>query len=124
MDTAWTPSDVWLLRSISGRDAATGTPLRRVIGVADYLDHSIPNESEFTGALDRLSAAGLAGYDVAADRYWLTPDGHASPAHRGTFSAATAALPPPPPQAPAPLTLPPGAYAAAVHAYLHGPAGG
>jgi hypothetical protein len=120
MDTAWTPSDVWLLRSISGRDAATGATLRGVIAVADYLDHSIPNESEFTGAVDRLSAAGLAGYDAAADRYWLTPAGHASPAHRGTFSAATAALPPPSPPVRAPLTLRPGAYAAAVAEYLSG----
>lgn len=117
MDSAWTPSDVWLLRSLAAREAATATTLRGVIGVADYLDHSIPNEAEFTGALDRLSAAGLAGYDVTADRFWLTPAGHASPAHRGTFAAATAALPPPPP-VPAPLSLPPGVYAAAVAEYL------
>ncbi|GAA3191756.1 hypothetical protein ACFO1B_41180 [Dactylosporangium siamense] len=117
MDTGWTTSDVWLLRSIAGRDAATGSTLRGVIGTADYLNHAIPTEPELTGAVDRLSAAGLAGYDVAAGRFWLTPDGHASPAHRGAFAAATAALPPAVP-VPAPLTLPPGAYAAAVAEYL------
>jgi hypothetical protein len=119
MDTGWTASDVWLLRSIAGRDAATGATLRGVIATADYLDHAIPEEHEFTGAVDRLSAAGLAGYDAAAGRFWLTAEGHASPAHRGTFAAATAALPPAVPVA-APLTLPPGAWAAAVAEYLRG----
>lgn len=101
MDSGWT-SDGWILRSI----AATGSTLRGVIGVADYLNHAIPTEEEFTGAVGRLVAAGLAGCDPAADRYWLTPAGQASP-------AVLPVLPPAPP-----LTLPPGVFAAAVRAYL------
>jgi hypothetical protein len=116
----WTWSDVWLLRSIAGRDAASGATLRGIIATADYLNHAVPDEAEFTGALDRLCAAGLAGYDLVAGRYWLTPAGHASPAHRGTFTAATGTLPPPVPPARPPLTLPPGAYAATVADYLGG----
>lgn len=119
MDSGWTFADVWMLRSIGGRDAASGATVRQIIGAADHLNHAIPDEDEFTGAVARLTAAGLAGCDPAADRCWLTAAGHASPAQRGTFAAGLAALAAlPPPGDVTPVVLPPGAYTAAVRDYL------
>ncbi|WP_426505624.1 hypothetical protein ACPPVO_47890 [Dactylosporangium sp. McL0621] len=111
-------SDVWILRSIGGRDRATGAPLRGVLAAADYHNHAVPLEEEFCGAIGRLVAAGLVAADPAGDRYWLTAAGVPLAERRGSFAAVLAdlervALPAAPP-----WRLPAGTFRAAVDAYL------
>lgn len=119
MPDRWTLADVWMLRAIGGEDLASGVSLRQVIAAADYLNHAIPLEEEFVGAVGRLAGAGLVGFDVAADRYWRTPAGQASGAHRGAFAAGMAALPEPSAERRL-VTLPAGVFASAVGRYLQG----
>ena len=114
----WSMSDVWMLRSIGGRDEATGVSLRSVLAAADYHNHAIPEEDELCGAVGRLIGAGLVAADGGGDRYWLTAAG-APLAHRpGTLAAGLAELQKLPVPAAAPWVLPPGAFRAAVEAYL------
>jgi hypothetical protein len=114
----WTLSDVWILRSIGGRDRATGSPLRGVLTAADYQDHAVPEEAEFCGAIGRLVAAGLVVADAAADRYWLTAAGEPLARQRGTFAAGLAELEQVAAPDRPPWRLPAGTYRAAVDAYL------
>ncbi|MFG2043987.1 hypothetical protein [Dactylosporangium sp. NPDC048998] len=95
MDEEWMWSDAWVLLSIGGADASTGSTLVEVIGVADYRNHAILTEPEFTQAVGRLLAAGLVGVDIAADRYWLRDAGRVVSQHGGrggSFEGVEAAL--------------------------------
>jgi hypothetical protein len=114
--SVWTVADVWILRSIGGRDRATGSPLRDVLAAADYHNHAVPLEAEFCGAVGRLVAAGLVGAD--AGRYWLTAAGVPLAERRGSFAAGLADLEQVTLPAGPSWHLPAGAFRAAVDAYL------
>jgi len=114
----WTLSDVLILRCVGGHDRATGSPLRGVIATADYLDHAVPLEEEFTGAVGRLLGAGLLECDVAADRYWLTAAGRLLAERRGRSAVKPADLERLDLPAGGAWSLPAGTYRAAVDAYL------
>jgi hypothetical protein len=73
----WTWSDAWVFASIHGTDRNDGSRLSDIIMRADYINHAILTEAEFTRAVPRLLAVGLIGADAEADRYWLTETGWA-----------------------------------------------
>ena len=77
MGRQWTTSDAWVFASLRGIGPRTGYTLARLIGVADAINHGIPTEAQLVQAVQRLTAAGLAGADIQADRYWRTRAGRA-----------------------------------------------
>jgi DNA-binding transcriptional regulator PaaX len=73
----WTFIDAWVLASIDD-----GASLSEIVAKADWINHAILGEDEFTAAVPRLVAAGLIEADGEADRYALTETGrqlHRSP---------------------------------------------
>lgn len=139
-------SDAWILAAIGPGDPQPcarqgGCTLAQILAAADYLNHAVPTETEFTVAMTRLLGAGLVGTnagtdgdanggaDVGAntrtDRYWRTPVGQRlyqtsmgrrSPSRwAGVLPPALLALGGP---RPVEWSLPTGAFAAAVETYL------
>jgi hypothetical protein len=80
-------------RTIKGTGRHDGYRLSEIIASADFINHTILTEAEFTHALPRLLAAGLIGADVQTDRYWLTEAGQAlyrqRMKRRGLFGSST-----------------------------------
>lgn len=122
MAEAWDSDDAWVLKAISCTSPAGHAGLTDVIGAADYLNHAIITEREFTKSVGRLLAAGLIGVDLNRDAYWLTEAGRAlcqrrdrGPAYLSGISSGLRALGPPPSSA---WSLPRGTFDAATAAYL------
>ena len=68
-------SDAWIFAAISADGAGRACTLRELIGIADYINHAVLTEDEFTAGVGRLLAAGLIEADARADRYQATPAG-------------------------------------------------
>src|SRR5438045_4909453 len=66
-------SDAWILTSMAFYQRRTGTSLRDLIATADYINHSIPNDDEIEGAINRLASAGLV--TVEEDYFYVTRAG-------------------------------------------------
>ena len=120
MPTPWTHADAWVLASLAGTSADNCCALSEVVARADALNHAVLTEREFTTALARLAAAGLAV--AGPDGYALTPAGAALYEDRAGKGGWAESLPvglrghgePP---AAEPLELPPGEFDKAVAAY-------
>jgi hypothetical protein len=82
-------TDAWVFSSIAASDPDAANALVDVVRHADALNHAIPTEAEFAGAMGRLTAAGLVDADPNADRFWLTDAGarlHSRLDSRGMFA--------------------------------------
>jgi hypothetical protein len=122
---SWTISDAWIFASLGGTGRHDGFSLQLVVAAADGINHAILSEEEFVRGIPRRVAAGLAGADPDADRYWHTDPGHElyqrTMKGRGLFGWMDGILPaleelgPP---VDGELRLPPGAFERAVRAYL------
>ena len=66
-------SDAWIFTSMAFYQGEAGTSLRDLIATADYINHSIPNDDEIEGAINRLAGAGLVM--VQEEHFHLTPAG-------------------------------------------------
>jgi len=116
-------SDAWVFAAISADGSGRPCTLRELIGVADYINHAVLAEDEFTAAVGRLVAAGLIEADARADRYRATPAGiELCGRWKGGPSGWTGAVParlellgPP---AGGGWELPPGVFRRAVDEYL------
>ena len=120
---SWTLSDAWVLAAVGAGRARQALTLREVIGVADWLNHAVLTEGEFTAAIGRLVAAGLVEADAGADAYRATPAGIALlGTWKGGPSGWIGAVPPrlerlgPPDDGAS--ELPPGVFRRAVDDYL------
>jgi hypothetical protein len=79
----WTDVDAWILLALVGSNA----DLRSSQRVADYLNHSIPNRSEYEGTVAKLVGARLLEYrdgrlqitDAAKAIHRFAQDTNASP---------------------------------------------
>lgn len=90
---SWSDLDAWVFSSIKGTGRHDGYRLSEIIANADFINHAILTEAEFTHAVPRLLAAGLIGADVQIDRSWLTEAGQAlhrqRMKRRGLFGSST-----------------------------------
>lgn len=75
--TAWVAGDAWVLAALINDTPPRPHTLVEVIAIADGINHSVLTEAEFTNAIGRLAAAGLAEADAGADRYQPTDAGAA-----------------------------------------------
>lgn len=121
----WELSDAWVFAAIQGHSIEDGDTLTEVIANGDAINHAILTEAEFTRAVPRLINAGLIGADLAADRYWRTPAGHALFEQRmkrrgmfGWIDAIPPALRRLGPPNDGEWVLPPGSFDRAVRAWL------
>jgi hypothetical protein len=118
-------SDAWIFATLGYRGQRDGVSLRSLVAAADRINHAIPTEAEFTTAVGRLVAAGLAGADAAADRYRPMEAGRALYARRmrrrgpsGWLRAIAPALDRLGEPVDPGWSLPPGTFARAVRGYL------
>jgi hypothetical protein len=52
-------SDAWIFLSVAGAAGGELAALEQIMGIADYINRSIPSERELEGGLTRLLQAGL-----------------------------------------------------------------
>lgn len=125
MSRPWTLSDAWVFAALAGTGPGAGRDLTGIVAAADAINHAIPTEAEFAGAVGRLLAAGLVGAEPEADRYWHTEAGRAlyeRRMRRRGLSGWVEAIPPALERLGAPggeaWSPPPDAFDRAVRAYL------
>lgn len=109
----WTGTDVWVLRTLKGTHNENRAPLSDLIGIGDFIERAVFEESEFTRGMGNLVAAGLA--EFGDGEYWLTEAGRpVSERRTDRILAGLRRLGPP---SGTPLSLAPGEFDRAEQGY-------